>query len=42
MMSRRLLSLPEEINPPEALLKLDLKALNVRQALRPKHMPPSA
>jgi len=35
MMANRLLSLPEEINPPEALLALDLKALQVLQAVRP-------
>lgn len=37
MMTHRLLSLPEEINPPEALLALDLKALNVLQTVRPSN-----
>lgn len=35
MIANRLLSLPEEINPPEALLALDLKALNLLQTVRP-------
>ena len=35
MMARRLLSLPEEINPPDALLALDLKALKILQSVRP-------
>jgi len=34
MMSRGILSLPEEINPPEALSALDLKALNIAQSIR--------
>lgn len=34
MMSRGLLSLPEEINPPESLSALDLKALNIVQSMR--------
>ena len=37
MMARQLLSLPEEINPPQALLELDLKALNILQTIRPPH-----
>lgn len=39
MIANRLLSLPEEINPPEALLALDLKALNILQTVRPPHQP---
>jgi membrane glycosyltransferase len=35
MIAHRLLSLPEEINPPEVLLALDLKALNLIQTVRP-------
>ena len=35
MMANRLLSLPEEINPPEVLLALDLKALKILQTVRP-------
>lgn len=35
MIAHQLLSLPEEINPPEALLALDLKALNLLQTVRP-------
>lgn len=35
MITHQLLSLPEEINPPEALLALDLKALNLLQTVRP-------
>lgn len=35
MITHRLLSLPEEINPPEVLLALDLKALNLIQTVRP-------
>jgi membrane glycosyltransferase len=39
MIANRLLSLPEEINPPEALLALDLKALNLLQTVRPPQQP---
>lgn len=39
MIANRLLSLPEEINPPEALLALDLKALNILQTVRPPQQP---
>jgi len=37
MMSRGLLSLPEEINPPAALMALDLKALKIAQSIRTSH-----
>lgn len=39
MIANRLLSLPEEISPPEALLALDLKALNILQTVRPPRQP---
>jgi membrane glycosyltransferase len=39
MIANRLLSLPEEINPPEVLLALDLKALNLLQTIKSPQQP---